>query len=111
MTAPALKEWHALSAKTIERTITHKSASVYLLSSVEDGVAGVRLHGRSDGDVGARLKRYVGLYSQFAFAYASSPKNAYEMECKIYHSITPPGNGKHPKRTADAEWICPVCGQ
>jgi hypothetical protein len=111
MTAPALKERHTLSARNIERTIKRKSAGVYVLSSVVDGVASVRLVGRSDDDVGAHLKGCVGLYSQFAFVYASSPKNAYEMECEIYHSIKPPENNKHPARPRDAEWICPVCGQ
>jgi hypothetical protein len=107
---PLLSGPHSLSAKIIERTITRKSPGVYLLSALEDGVASARRVGRSKDDVGAHLKECIGLYSQFAFAYASSPENAYEIECEIYHSMAPPENTKHPAKPADAVWVCPVCG-
>jgi hypothetical protein len=111
MAIPSLSGPHSLSTKIIERTITRKSPGVYLLSAVEDGVVSVRRVGRSNDDVAAHLKECIGLYSQFAFAYASSRENAYEIECVVYHSMKPPENTKHPGKPADAVWRCPLCGQ
>ena len=111
MAVPPLDGPHSLSVKSVERTITRKSAGVYVLSALEGGSVNPRLVGRADDDVGTSLKEAIGLYSHFAFVYASSPKNAYEMECEIYHSMKPPENAKHPVKPADAAWECPVCGQ
>ena len=111
MAVPRLDGPHSLSAKSVERTITRKSAGVYVLSGLEGGISNARFVGRSDDDVGASLKGGIGLYSHFAFVYASSPKSAYEMECEIYHSTNPPENTGHPTKPADASWECPVCGQ
>lgn len=111
MPVPPLNGPHSLSAKSIERTIRRKSAGAYVLSSLEGGIASARLVGRSDDDVSTSLKEVIGLYSYFAFVYASSPKNAYEMECEVYHAMKPPENAKHPQKSADTRWVCPVCGQ
>jgi hypothetical protein len=111
MAVPRLDGPHSLSTKSVERTVTRKMAGVYVLSAMEGGIASPRLVGRSDHDVGTKLKDGIGLYSHFAFVYASSPRSAYEMECEIYHSTKPPENATHPTKPADATWECPVCGQ
>src|SRR5215470_1986085 len=76
MVVPPLNGPHSLSAKSIERIITRKSAGVYVLSAVEDGISNPRLVGRSDDNLGTSLKECIGLYSHFAFVYASSPRKA-----------------------------------
>jgi len=111
MPVPRLNGPHSLSANSIERTVRRKSAGAYVLSALEGGIASARLVGRSDDDLGTSLKERIGLYSYFAFVYASSPEKAYEMECEIFHSIKPPENGKHPQKSADTASVCPVCGQ
>lgn len=111
MAMPRLNGPHPLSAKSVERAVRRTSAGVYVLSAVEEGIANPRLVGRSDDDIGTTLKGEIGLYSHFAFVYASSPENAYEMECGIYHEIKPPENGKHPAKPAGAIWPCPICGR
>ena len=111
MAVPRLDGPYSLSAKSVERTIRRKKPGVYVLSALEGGIASARLVGRSDDDVGTSLKEGIGLYSHFAFVYASSAKSAYEMECEIYHSAKPPENTTHPTKPADVSCECPVCGQ
>ena len=109
-TAPSLNGPHLLNAQVIGRTVTRRSAGAYVVNSVVGGAASVRLVGRADADLAARLREYVGLYASFAFVYAASPATAYEVECRIYHALRPPENAGHPLRPADAEGPCPVCG-
>jgi hypothetical protein len=111
MAVPRLDGPHTLSAKSVERIVRRRAPGVYVLSAVEEGIASARLVERSDDDIGASLKGGIGLYSHFAFVYASSPKSAYEMECEIYHAAKPPENTKHPTKPTDETWECPVCGQ
>lgn len=108
--APSLSGPHILNAQVIGRSVTRKSAGVYVVNSVVGNVATPRLVGRADADVAARLREHVGLYASFAFVYASSPASAYEVECRIYHALRPPENTTHPLKPAHAEGSCPVCG-
>jgi hypothetical protein len=110
MTVLSLSERNVLSSKIIERTIRRKSAGVYVLSALEEGVTNARRVGRSDDDVAERLRESIGLYSHFAFVYATSQKEAYEIECEIYHSLRPPENPTHPAKPEEMAWACPVCG-
>ena len=108
--APSLNGPHLLNAQVIGRTVTRKSAGVYVVKSVAGGAASPRLVGRAEDDLATSLKEYIGLYASFAFVYSSSPASAYEIECQIYHALRPPENAGHPLRPADAEGSCPVCG-
>ncbi|HKX10225.1 MAG TPA: hypothetical protein VJN67_18655 [Stellaceae bacterium] len=108
--SPSLNGPHLLNAQVIGRTVTRKSAGVYVVNSVAGGAATPRFVGRADDDLAARLKEYVGLYASFAFVYASSPASAYEIECQIYHALRPPESTRHPAKPAGAEGACPVCG-
>lgn len=107
---PSLNGPHLLNAQVIGRTVTRKSAGVYIVNSVAGGVATPRLVGRADADVAASLREYVGVYASFAFVYASSPAGAYEIECQIYHALKPPESTRHPIKPAGAEGACPICG-
>jgi hypothetical protein len=111
MTVFSLGERNVLSSGIIERTIRRKSAGVYVLSALEEGVASARRVGRSDDDIAEALRESIGLYSHFAFVYAPSPKGAYEVECEIYHSLRPPENPTHPAKPTEMAWVCPVCGR
>ena len=107
---PSLNGPHVLNAQVISRTVTRKSPGVYVVNSVMGGAADPRLVGRADDDLAASLKEYIGLYASFNFAYASSPANAYEIECQIYHALKPPESTRHPTKPASGESECPICG-
>ena len=109
-TAPSLNGPHLLNAQVIGRTVTRKSAGVYVVNSVTGGAASPRLVGRADDDLAAGLKEYIGLYASFAFVYASSPASAYELECQIYHALRPLESTRHPAKPAGIEASCPLCG-
>jgi hypothetical protein len=111
MTVLSLSERNVLSSTTIAQAIRRKSAGVYVLSALEEGVANVRRVGRSDDDVAEALRDSIGLYSHFAFVYAASPKDAYEIECELYHSLRPPENPIHPVKPDENAGVCPVCGR
>jgi len=59
-----------------------------------------------------RLKKWVGSYKEFKFSCASSPKAAFEKECKNYHDFGGSGsldNKIHPDRPKNSSWQCPYC--
>jgi hypothetical protein len=61
-------------------------------------------------DVNARIKKHVGEgYKSFKYSYATSPKAAFEKECKNYHDFNPQNNTYHPDRPANSGWKCPAC--
>ena len=101
---------HPLCIKHLASRIRRKAPGTYLLSATRGGEIGPRRVERSDDDVAEQLKQHIGLYSHFAWAYASSPMAAYEMECEMYHVWRPPDNLKHPEKPTGVDWNCPVCG-
>jgi len=69
--------------------------------------------GRSDKDVASRIKDSAGTagdYQYFWFEYASSPMQAYYLECEWYHKYLPPDNTNHPGAPPGTYWLCPVPG-
>jgi hypothetical protein len=98
---------YTLDSKTVDSTVTRTSPGVYVLAGAASNVA--KRVGRSDTDVRTRLKSYVGKYHRFWFAYASSPKDAFEKECHLWHDLKPTDNVIHPDRPIGSGWRCPVC--
>jgi hypothetical protein len=102
-----------LTAKKIDEVITRTSPGNYALGHMDNETFRVSYVGRSDTDVNKRLKDWVGSkYKNFKSSYATSPKDAFEKECKNYHDF---GESKsldnkiHPERPNNADWKCPVC--
>lgn len=109
-----LSELAALSEGRINRTVTRTAPGVYVLDKTTGGLFQVSHVGRSDDDVKARLKQHVrSTYKYFKFDYATSPKNAFEKECELYHDFGGPegklDNNVHPGRPKDTDWKCPKC--
>ena len=102
-----------LDNKNIDANITKTSPGNYALGRVEGGTFYVSYVGRSDTDVNVRLKDWVGQkYSKFKFSYASSPKAAFEKECKNFHDCGGTeklDNDIHPDRPENSGWKCPLC--
>jgi hypothetical protein len=105
---------YALTKAKIDEAVTPTSAGNYALGYTNDkGTFIVEYVGRSDSDVNAELKSKVGTkYKQFKFSYATSPKAAFEKECRNYHDFGGKDkldNDIHPARPAGTDWKCPVC--
>lgn len=103
-----------LSVGRISETVTKTSAGNYALGYVDDEkVFRVKYVGRSDSDVAARLRKHVGeKYKLFKYSYATSPKAAFEKECRNYHDFGESrllDNDIHPDRPKGANWKCPCC--
>lgn len=101
-----------LSVAEIGRQITKTEAGNYALGKMDGTKFIVQYVGRSDSDVATRLKQHVGKYPKFKFSYATSPKAAFEKECKNFHDFGTEkklDNKIHPDRPANSGWKCPVC--
>ena len=92
MTLPSLSGPPILSDRIADQTIGHKVPSVYVLSAGVAGVVTTRRVGRTNDDRVTGIKVFVGLCSDFSCAVASSPKDAHEMACELYHARWPPEN-------------------
>ena len=102
-------------SETIDKEVTKTQAGNYALGKMkEDGRTFiVKYVGRSDSDVKKELKaRLPGTkYKKFKYSYATSPKAAFEKECRNYHDFGGKeklDNERHPDRPANTNWKCPV---
>lgn len=110
MTNTGLLGPYHLTFDGIDAAVDRKSAGVYALGhSSHDGKFVVRHVGRSDDDVKARLRDYIGSDILFKYRYFTSPKHAFLKECELFHTFSPAGNRIHPGRQAGSNWECPYC--
>jgi hypothetical protein len=102
---------YLLTAETIDDVVTQTSPGTYALDRSDDNVFTVHRVGRSDSDLNARLKNYVGgKYKYFKFGYSMSARAAFNKECTMYHDFNPPDNAIHPDRPDGTNWKCPDSG-
>lgn len=104
---------YSLELNSINSTVTRVSPGNYALgyTNPETNRFVVKYVGRSDTDVKGRLISWLGNTSrpQFKYCYASSPKTAFEKECRNWHDFNPEDNTAHPAKPSGANWACPVC--
>jgi len=111
-----MKGPYKLTTEKIDEVVTRTSPGNYALGYVRDNTFYVCYVGRSDTDINERLKQWVGKkpnrYTHFKFSYATSPKAAFEKECRNYHDfggVDKLDNEYHPQRPDGTNWKCPVC--
>ncbi len=111
MVSSGLNGPHILSNTEIDKAITRTSAGAYALGEIINSVFNISYVGRSDTDVGKRLKDHIGKHPHFKFDYFGSPKSAFEKECNLFHDFgeTNLDNKIHPDRPKDSGWKCPCC--
>lgn len=113
MASPSLSGPFPLTNIGVDAAVNATSAGVYALGQTDKSNNKFTIHyvGRSNDDLNGRLKDHVKLwYPEFKAAYATSPKNAFEMECELYHDYGVYGDNKaHPARPENAELKCPRC--
>jgi hypothetical protein len=101
---------HPLRQDTIKELLILASPGTYVLGDA--GTEGFRARrvGRSDYDVAARLREFVGFYSAFKFTYCDSARVAFERECELYHAFAASLDSPlHPSRRSYSVWRCPHC--
>ena len=101
-----------LTNNKIDQEVTKTSAGNYALGHNEKNTFIVKYVGRSDDDLNKRLKDWVGDFERFKYSYATSPKAAFEKECRNYHDFGENknlNNEYHPDRPDESTWKCPVC--
>jgi hypothetical protein len=109
---PKLSRIFPLSTAGLKAAVNLTSPGAYMFGSLtQSGKLNPYYVGRADVDVADRLSSRIGKYDAFVFAYASSPMNAYFMECELYHAYLPRDNKVHPAKPENSKWKCPVCGQ
>lgn len=104
---------YALDLATVNQQVTRTSPGNYALGYSKDQVFYVQYVGRADVDVNARIKQHVGEgFQRFMFSYATSPKAAFEKECRNFHDFgcnNKLHNKIHSDRPDNSGWKCPVC--
>ena len=101
-------EIHTLNKDTLNSLNVGEVNGVYALLNKNSEVDYV---GRSS-NLKKRLLRqcvtYPHLYEKFAYFEFESSKEAYLLECNLYHNYNPKNNRNHPDKQ-DASWSCPIC--
>jgi hypothetical protein len=109
MATSGLRGSFPLTNQGIDSEIKRISAGAYALGHVNENIFYITYIGRSDDDVGDRLKDHVGSYKRFKYEYYGSSKQAFDKECNIYHDFSPADNKVHPARPKGSNWKCPNC--
>lgn len=109
------KTYYQFNRDKINTVITRKCCGNYALGYIADDTFIVKYVGRADSDVRERLLQHIDEdYESFKFSYATSPKDAFEKECKNYHDFGGDEgrlhNKIHPDRPSNSKsWKCPCC--
>jgi len=105
-----------LNTKTIDNEVKSNSIGVYILGEINnDGTIKPKYVGRSDNDLNKRLHDHEKEnYSHFMYLNVGYIKDAFEMECRLYHyyggDMSLLDNKKHPDRPDEILFLsCPVC--
>ena len=111
MRGSGLKGSFALNRAQVEAQVAIVSPGIFALGhrSADGSKFTIARIGRSDADVGRRLRDYIGRYPHFKFGYAPSSAAAFEQECALFHRLNPRDNKAHPLRPAGTIWRCPMC--
>jgi len=110
-----MKGPYVFTSEKIDEVVTRTSFGNYALGYTKnDGEKFVvKYVGRSDTDLNQELKaRLSSKHKKFKYSYATSPKAAFEKECRNYHDFGESeelDNEYHPDRPNGTNWKCPVC--
>jgi hypothetical protein len=105
---------YSLTTQNVDAVVRGKGPGAYALGYTgENGVFTVSYVGRSDEDLNARVKDWVGTkYREFKYGFLDSAKLAFEKECQIFHDFGETAlldNDIHPARPKGSDWKCPRC--
>ena len=100
-----------LTIQDIDAVVRGKGAGAYALGNSSGDTFTISYVGRSDEDLNARLKNWIGNYPKFKYGFLDSPMAAFEKECNLFHDFgeTNLDNKIHPARPNGTGWKCPRC--
>lgn len=108
---------HELTADKLDLLVEKKPGN-YALGTIDKptGKMVVRVVGRADVDLNAKLRECLGnpKYKAFKYSYASDSKAAYEKECRNWHDfggVVKLDCKTHPVAPEGSELKCPRCGK
>ncbi|MBN1352729.1 hypothetical protein JXJ21_25295 [candidate division KSB1 bacterium] len=102
-----------LNAETIDEKVNRISPGNYVIGRRnESGTFLFKRIGRANSDLNSKLKSWVSKTTKplFKFRYSSSAREAFAVECAIYHDFAKDERVEHPKRPDSTNWRCPRCG-
>jgi len=109
---------YQLTNVMIDLYVEENKIGVYILGEIKGNheltIFKTRYVGRAEKqDLRDRIKDWKEEYSGFKFAYASTKKDAYLMECELYHELGglkgKLDNKQHPDAPDGTNWKCPKC--
>ena len=113
----SLSGWFTLDAATVDARVGQNQYGCYALGGpVTSGNKMLILRvGRSDDNLASRIKAYIGDRQfadckNFGFQVVTSVKEAFELECALFHTYSPTKNVNHPARPNGTNYRCPNCG-
>ena len=116
MPRTGLKGTYLLTSEKINEVVRKTSPGAYTLGKLsKDGKTFyVYYVGRSNYDINRRLKQYINSkYTHFKFDYFTTPKKAFEKECRLWHDWSGDKRGldntNHPAPQEGKNWECPIC--
>ena len=99
-----------LSFDGVQHAVLRHGCGAYALGHVDPaGTFRVQRVGRDDANLRLCLQGLIGSSNRFKFAPAASSREAFGIECELFHRLRPPGNIIHPTRPSGSDWRCPVC--
>ena len=101
---------HKLSPQDIDAVVRGRGPGAYALGNSSGDTFNISYVGRSDEDLNARLKTWVGSYPQFKYGFLDSSKLAFEKECHLFHDFgeTSLDNKIDPARPNGTNWKSPA---
>jgi hypothetical protein len=98
-----------LSKSCVNMIVPPRMLGVFGLSNEKDSLSMIK---RAERNACEEIKNYWPDFKYFWFELASSPRDAFAIECQLYHTKLEGKNGNlHPKTPPATGWHCPVCSQ
>lgn len=101
-----------LTFDSVDAVMPVGSRGVFALGYAEDSsMFRVQRVGRDGKDLSRKLKSLIGASNKFKYRLTLTEREAFEMECELFHKLRPPSNISHPDRPQGSDWRCPYCLQ
>lgn len=101
-----------LTYDAVEKLLPRSGGGVFALGYVDGSdLFRVQRVGRAGSDLRAQLQALIGSGNKFKYKLTATEKEAFELECTLFHKLRPPSNISHPDRPRDSGWRCPHCLQ
>lgn len=101
-----------LTYDSIHAVVPPAGNAVYALGYVDRAsLFRVQRVGRVNGDLRGQLRELIGAGNKFKFKATPTDKEAFELECRLYHQFNPSSNISHPERPRGSGFRCPCCLQ